>query len=297
MSERFDELDRSALLALITFEIADHGDRVNFRNRTLAEALDALEEQDNARMHYIRTVRAAIANDETIGEIRILGTSHGSYVGSSPMAAVSFLCLNTPSETGDGTVVEASYIMYRGTPGGGWVQNPISYGALIGNLLAEDNISSTMQRDGLDFFNEVIKDIPDSRRVIVGGHSQGANLAEYVTMHEDRVVRCYSFDVPGHSFALRDRLIDLFGIEAFVERSGKINAINGSEDFVNVQGEVHLAHEENRHHIVKELKGWYDVPGMHDMIGMFDEDGRLRPHENVRQGVVGTTMTDIVSTI
>jgi hypothetical protein len=199
------------------------------------------------------------------------------------------------------------YVQYRGTPDGGWVQNPISYGADINAANAADGVSSQIQADGLDFFNKCVDEYAGygfSGNLVVGGHSQGGNVAEYVTImseYSGLIDQCVSLDGPNHSEELREYIIEHYGAEYLDEQSQKIISINGDNDYVNMQGQVNFATDKNTYYL--KTQGRNDFWGWHDEGYMFDpKTGQLYPmlDENknkVEQGPVGQMMNEIVSAI
>jgi hypothetical protein len=287
-----DLVNRSAVLSLTTYLIADYG--VDFPKGTSLQAIvQELKRDPNANQYYVDTIQKAIDSDPSMGGVAILKTSM-AHDYASPMAAVCFR---------DGDNV---YVQYRGTPDGGWVQNPISYGADINEANAADGVSSQIQADGLDFFNECAHEFAGyghAGKLIVGGHSQGGNVSEYVTMMSEYAALidlCVSLDGPSHSQELYDYIIENFGEEYFAEMSQKIIAINGNNDYVNMQGQVDFAAQE---YYIDSDDAWADenghggLWGWHDLLYLLDRDtGELLPHD-AEQGPVGRMMADIVAQI
>ena len=287
-------VDRSSIMALAAYAIADSkivfGENTPLE-RALADLADTLGEDDL----YVVQLRAAIEHDPSIGDITILRTSNGLY-DSSPMAATCFR---------DGNDV---YVQYRGTPDSGWVQNSISYGADINDANAADGVSSQIQVDGLDFFDACVRDYAGygfSGDLIVGGHSQGGNVAEYVTIMSEYAALidlCVSLDGPGHSKELYDYIIERYGIDYFNEHAQKILSINGNNDYVNMQGQIEFAIDGNVFYIISN-DAWANENGQggfwgwHDLLYLMDsETGGLLPYD-AEQGPVGQMVADIVSVL
>lgn len=65
--------------------------------------------------------------------------------------------------------------------------------------------------------------------IVVTGHSKGGNLAQYVTVCDDRISRCVSFDGQGFGddFIKKNK-------EAIEAASGKICSVSAYNDFVNI---------------------------------------------------------------
>ncbi|CDX04956.1 Twin-arginine translocation pathway, signal sequence, bacterial/archaeal [Desulfitobacterium hafniense] len=285
-------INRSSALELATYMIADA--EFTIAEGTSLQAMLNRLERSGANPQYIGLLKTAIANDPSVGNISILKTSNNSGY-SSPMGAVCFK---------DGDKV---YVQYRGTPDGGWVHNPISYGADIGAANATDGVSSQIQADGLDFFNKCVSEFAGygfPGDLIVGGHSQGGNMAEYVTImseYSTLIDLCVSLDGPNHSRELYEYILETYGAEYLAEMSEKIIAINGCNDYVNMQGQVSFASDKNTYYL-NTVDG-NDFVGWHDPIFMFNpEIGKLYPifDENgnkIEQGPIGQMMTEIVSAI
>ena len=287
-----DIVDRSAILELATYVMCNNKGAVE-ENMTLKEGLGKLKskllseemtEERKQDMRYIEQIERAIKHDPSIAQITVNRTSFDQY--SSPMDAVCF-------QDGD-----AVYVQFRGTPPGGWVQNPISYGADIGEFMADDGMSSQIQNDGLAFFDSCARDfaLGAAASLIVGGHSQGGNVAEYVTMMSDYgqlIDACISLDAPNHSHALEQYIKENYGEDHFKSQSAKITAINGNNDYVNMQGQVSFAGKEyyidTNDEWAKE-NGHEGLQGYHDLLYMMD---RARGGLILRRDQLDTLEQDI----
>ena len=284
----------SAVLELAVYLIASTGIDIK-QGESLRAVLRRLGRMPNVSKQYLEQVRLFLENTPSGQQITVFRTSIGSGY-ASPMNAVCFL---------DG---DAAFILYRGTPDGGWVQNPISYGADICSANAADCVSSRIQADGLDFFNACVAELATvgfTGRFVVGGHSQGGNVAEYVTVISGRTAQidlCVSLDGPNHSTELYQCIITQYGQAYLKEQAGKIIAVNGHNDFVNMQGQVDFAYPDNTFYL-KTDDAWADenghstFPGWHDALYMMDRiNGGLLPYD-AAQGPVGKLMTRIVAVI
>ena len=269
-----DELvNRSAILELATYAMCDGKNAVK-EDKPLAEVLENLTKYFNSQeitpdqeqnLRYIEQIELAIKNDPSLGEITVAKTSFNEGY-DSPMDAVCFQ---------DGDTV---YIQYRGTPKGGWGQNSISFGSNIGELIAKDGVSSQIQADGLDFFEDCVASFGlagGAGTLVVGGHSQGGNVAEYVTMmsnYGEQIDICVSLDAPNHSQELSELVHRNLGEEQFDRQAGKIVAINGNNDFVNMDGQISFAKHE---YYIDTNDQWAketgkDFIGWHDVLYMMD---------------------------
>ncbi|MCL2158151.1 MAG: hypothetical protein FWH48_01955 [Oscillospiraceae bacterium] len=268
----YDQVNRSAILELVTYVIAESENKIE-DNKKLKDVLGNLKIELSSTeppkdfeqtIRYIEQVELAMSYDPSIGEITVLRTSQGKY--DSPMNAACF---------SDGGTL---YVQYRGTPEGGWVQNPISFGTDIGEYMDADGMSSQIQADGLDFFDDCVNDFMlngDASELVIGGHSQGGNVAEYVTMmsgYGALIDMCVALDAPNHSEKLYD-YVQSYGEDHFAEQSGKIIAINGNNDYVNMLGQKSFAPEEyyiNTNEAWAMANGHDALIGGHDMLYMMD---------------------------
>ena len=285
-----DKISRSAIMEIATYVIADSEIYVD-QKISMEQALPELETRLGKDHPYIQYLHTAIEYDSTIGDIAILKTSNGMGY-SSPMSATCFQ---------DG---EDVYIQFRGTPDDGWVQNPISYGADISPALAADKISSQIQVDGMDFFDKCIYEyagygFPGQR--IVGGHSQGANVGEYVatmSKYAAMIDVCVSLNGPNHSKKLYDHVMKRSGFTFFYNQAEKISSINGHNDYVNMLGQKEFAFENNIRYMTTDDAWAYEngqlgFYGWHDLLYQMNRDGSgILPYD-AEQGPVGNMMAEI----
>jgi len=130
--------------------------------------------------------------------------------------------------TPDGAGVKQAVVAFQGTTGGvEWRDNFI--GGTATN--AKDGVSTPEQEATLDWF----QDDPDVQRALEGcdkitvsGHSKGGNRAKYLTLLDERIDECISFDGQGFS----DEFVKEYGKE-ISENQGKIHNYNHQADFVN----------------------------------------------------------------
>ncbi|MBR3643284.1 MAG: DUF2974 domain-containing protein, partial [Parasporobacterium sp.] len=131
------------------------------------------------------------------------------------------------------------YVHYRGTGDGCWEYNTAVY---------KDEPSS-IQVDAVRFFDHVVetywKDNGDNK-LIVSGHSQGGNNAQYVTLHSaygDKIDTCISMDGPNHSKQSIEDVKNAYGEEWFEKQRNKIFAFNGTSDYVSELGQENIIPE------------------------------------------------------
>ena len=272
-----DLVNKSAILELITYVICESEKEIEV-NRPLEKVLfdlkgdilsstGKLSDGKAQNLRYIEQVELAMESDPSIGEITVLRTTaKKSDYKNSPVAAVCF--------QDDDTV----FVQYQGTPESGWVQNAISFGTHISDYMADDGISSQLQADGLDFFDKCVEDFVlngGAAGLVVGGHSQGGNVAEYVTMmsgYGAKIDLCVALDAPNHSVELAAYVKKNLGAN-YAKQAGKIVAINGSNDFVNMLGQVSFATVEyyiNTNDTWAKENGHGGAWGYHDILYMMD---------------------------
>lgn len=144
----------------------------------------------NPRFRDMRIVDYASAFDAGEGE----GAS------ATQFAAMTFLCegrLRAPAGASGGEVRAAddgpfAYVAFRGTDAtiAGWRENfDMAYATPV-----------PAQRIAADYLNGVVRHLP--RRIVVGGHSKGGNLALYAALAcapdvRSRIERVYAHDAPG----------------------------------------------------------------------------------------------------
>lgn len=142
-----------------------------------------------------------------------------------------------------------------------------------------------------------------SGELVVSGHSQGGNIAEYATMmskYAPLIDQCISFDAPNHSSQLKEHILTSFGEEHYEKMRNKIFSINGDNDYVNEQGNESFATAE---YYIATDNAWAHengrggLAGWHDFLYFFDrETGELLPHD-AEQGPIGRLMARVAKRI
>lgn len=156
-----------------------------------------------------KNIISAVKQDNTLMNMTIATTHVDNAAGGGGGSSALFL-----SNTGDAVVV------FRGTASGEWTDN------FIGG-----NVTDTpQQQNALDWYQDVYKEYGlDNYEVTVSGHSKGGNKAKYITVLDDTVDHCVSFDGQGFS----DKFIDKYSDQIAVEQ-GKIENHNVDYDYVNL---------------------------------------------------------------
>lgn len=114
--------------------------------------------------------------------------------------------------------------VYRGTGSGKEWKDNFEGGSLTDQT---DQVSTAQQEGALEWFRSQNLDQYDS--VTVSGHSKGGNKAKYVTLMDDSVDRCLSFDGQGFS----DEFVNKYQ-EKIAQNQYKIQNHNIAGDYVNI---------------------------------------------------------------
>ena len=114
-------------------------------------------------------------------------------------------------------------VVFRGTASNEWKDNFVGGGATG----TEDGVSTNHQRNALDWYQSLELDGYNS--VTVSGHSKGGNKAKYITVLDDSVDRCLSFDGQGFSDEFIEKYKDLIA-----RNQDKIQNNNVDSDYVNL---------------------------------------------------------------
>ena len=195
-------------------------------------------------------LRQAVMNPQ-IGSIEIVNQSQNMGYDSGTNAI-------TFRKPGSNTV----YIAYRGTYDGEWLDN--------GNGLTQEE--TIQQKRATDYFDHTVEDklITKDDRVVVTGHSKGANKAQFVTMNSkygEYIDVCYSIDGQGHSKSAIEKWKNSYGPEGYTSRTNKIYGINGENDFVSVLGNCIIPMSHIMY--VKTGADCSDFVAYHDITRMF----------------------------
>lgn len=155
----------------------------------------------------------AIKNDDMLMNMQIMTTHVDHAEGGG--GGVSALFANP--DTGEAVVA------FRGTAGNEWKDN-FTGGAATNTA---DGVSTQQQLNALEWYQSL--DLDEYSTVTVTGHSKGGNKAKYITIMDESVDRCISFDGQGFS----DEFIEKYdGLIA--QRQKKISNHNAEYDYVNL---------------------------------------------------------------
>ena len=221
---------------------------------TINEILSELSTHDDYReggIHFGEyTVLSQAAENPEVGELIIGNQSHLMNFDSGTCACTF--------STKDGSSI---YVVYRGTGDGEWPDNGIGM----------TEVSTIQQERALSYFETVVEreQITEAQKLVMTGHSKGANKAQYVVMstkYDKLVDVCYNVDGQGFS----ERAIDVWKTEhgeGYEERRNKIVGIFGENDYVNVLGNSIVS--EDKMHFVKTPVKVENFAGYHDIKYMF----------------------------
>lgn len=111
-------------------------------------------------------------------------------------------------------------VLFQGTAQEEWKDN------FIGGNVADTN----QQENALQWYQDVYKKYGlEQYDVTVTGHSKGGNKSKYITIRDDTVDRCVSFDGQGFSDKFMDKYKD-----RIAERQSRIENHNVDYDYVNI---------------------------------------------------------------
>lgn len=240
-------------MVLDTFMYLDYKEAQD--GTSLSDILKDLEHHPDyggGGIHYGEySVLCQAAENDAIGNL-VIGCQSREMGYASGTAACTF-------STTDGETV---YVVYRGTGDGEWPDNGLGMTQSV----------TTQQQEALQYFEEVVEKlhIDENQRLVVTGHSKGANKAQFVIMEtkmEELIDVCYSVDGQGFSEKAITRWKDNYGEEGYRERTMKLRGIHGENDYVNVLGNSIIPKENIRY--IKTPVDKNNFAGYHDIKYMF----------------------------
>lgn len=169
-----------------------------------------------------KNILQAVENDETLCNMKIAevhGDPGGSSVGEGEEkeGACSVLFVNEAS----GEAVVA----FRGTVEYEWKDNVLGGAATD----TADGVSTEYQEKALEWYQGLELEKGGYNAITVTGHSKGGNKAKYITIMDESVTRCLSFDGQGFS----DEFYERYERE-IAKRQSRIENHNVEYDFVNL---------------------------------------------------------------
>ena len=183
-------------------------------NRTLEAGLDPGREYGTYMTGQDwNNMLNAIAKDPQLMNVQLVAQHYDTGAGSGG----GFSAVFADPSTGEAVVA------FRGTASGEWKDDFLG-GTVTG---AADGVSTAQQQNALDWYQSLDLDAYSS--VTVTGHSKGGNKAKYITVLDDSVTRCVSFDGQGFS----DEFIRTYASQ-IRQNQGKISNNNVDYDYVNL---------------------------------------------------------------
>ena len=157
-----------------------------------------------------KNIISSVQNDPTISNMTIATT----HVDNTETGGGGYSAVFVSKDTGEAVVA------FRGTAGGEWKDN-----------FTGGNVTDTaQQKNALDWYRQAYDDCGlDGYDVTVTGHSKGGNKSKYITLMDETVDHCVSFDGQGFS----DKFMDKYAPE-IAARQGKIENHNVDYDYVNL---------------------------------------------------------------
>ena len=157
-----------------------------------------------------KNIISSAQNDPTIANMTIATT----HVDNTDTGGGGYSAVFVSQDTGEAVVA------FRGTAGGEWKDN-----------FTGGNVTDTpQQQNALDWYRQAYDECGlDGYDVTVTGHSKGGNKSKYITLMDDTVDHCVSFDGQGFS----DKFMDKYAPE-IAARQGKIENHNVDYDYVNL---------------------------------------------------------------
>ncbi len=170
------------------------------------------------------------------------------------------------------------YVHFYGTGDGNWRYNAVAY--------SDNPQPSRMQEWAAMYFEDTVAKNYNPKggaKLYVSGHSQGGNMAQYVTLESetygDYIEGCISMDGPGFSTAYLTNYIKSKGKEIYEKRREKIWQYIGENDYVSALGQERVYDEDHVRFLDYTGKG-FDFGAFHGANGLVDENGHIHFVEN-----------------
>lgn len=153
----------------------------------------------------------AVRQDSTLMDMRIASTHVDNAAGGGDGQSAVFIS----ESTGEAAVV------FKGTQGSAeWSDN----------FIGGSGLATPQQQNALDWYESVYEELSlEQYEITISGHSKGGNKAKFITVLNDTVDHCVSFDGQGFS----DEFITHYADE-IARRQGIIENHNIDYDYVNI---------------------------------------------------------------
>jgi len=143
---------------------------------------------------------------------------------------------------------EATFVTFRGTPSGAWIDNAKKmiglkeyckdYTDADGNTY---KYMSSMQVESVKYIEELLDEYGDSwfdggDKYLIG-HSKGGNEAALAMMiYEEYFDTCLAMDAPGYSIELLAEMKNVLGGDKYNQALAKLYGLNAADDYVHCLG-------------------------------------------------------------
>ena len=164
---------------------------------------------------YISMINEIKENHPNLMDMRVANT----HVDNEPGGGGGYSAIFVNENTGDAVVA------FRGTAGDEWKDNFTGGGRTD----CPDGVSTAQQQNALDWYQDQYKELGlEKYEITVTGHSKGGNKAKYITIMDDTIDNCVSFDGQGFS----DEFVAKYA-DRIAERQSYIENHNVDYDYVN----------------------------------------------------------------
>lgn len=158
----------------------------------------------------------AVKNDETLMNMKI----DTAFIDNGENGGGGRSAVFVNPQTGEAVVA------FRGTASHEWMDNFVGGGPTN----TADGVSTPQQENALKWYQDWYENGGcDSTYITVTGHSKGGNKAKYITVMDDTVDRCVSFDGQGFSDEFMNSMED-----KIARNQDKITNYNVENDYVNI---------------------------------------------------------------
>ncbi len=226
--------------------------QASYEGRTVREFIEAISAEGNksetCSAEEWQKMIDAISNDERLMNLEIRDTHTVNETGEAA-------CLFVDPSTNEAIVT------FKGTGGGEWKDN-FEAGTTMDHGGADPTISPQQDR-AIEYMEGL--DLEGYDQVTVTGHSKGGNKAKTVTLFNDEVDRCVSFDGQGFS----DEFVEAHA-DKIAENQSKVENHSVDSDFVNL-----LLNDFGEQHYYEGHGTENNFPKNHDPSTFFDENGNM----------------------
>ncbi|MCL2664649.1 MAG: DUF2974 domain-containing protein [Defluviitaleaceae bacterium] len=267
-----NEAEISAVLDLLMYMDADimQSKFMHPEKKSISDIINYIDNEiKNKKLSFNKTqlddfenIKNIVRNNENIyGSILLATSSNTQGYGFEELIAATFIDTR-PGKQND------VYIAFRGTGDGKWPAN-------AEGLTTE---MSVLQANALAYAERVLHMYHSgATNVIATGHSQGGNLAQYITLFSSREITCFSIDGQGQSAEALEKFRKMCEANGWdyetklAEITSRMYAINGENDPVNFFG-IKIIPELNTFYILtpnaKEFGDFHDIKFMFNETGL-----------------------------